>query len=109
MFPIQTKFIEKEISYTEQSSALILFMINLIFWGMRSLLFKGLARLIFPNGRFRRCKTKKTDLFRKMVHFLIEHFEVSLKQMVSFQRILMVLILKNFYREQKIYLFIERR
>ena len=102
MFSIQTQFIEKEIPYTgsELRSHFIYDQFNLL--GDAIVSFAGPCKVdLSEMVDLEDVKLKKPIYSEKMIHFLVEHFEVSLKQIVSFQRILVVLIFEELLRRTK--------
>lgn len=102
MFSLQTKWIEKEIAYTgaELRSHFIYDQFNLL--GDAIVAFEGPCKVdLSEMVDLEDVKLKKPIYSEKMVHFLIEHFDTNLKQMVFSQRILMALIFEELLKRTK--------
>lgn len=96
MISLQTKFIEKEIPYTgaELRSHFIYDQFDIL--GDAAVAFIGSSKVdLNQMVDLEDVKQKKPIYSEKMVHFLIEHFETNLKQMVFCQRILIALMLEE--------------
>ncbi len=102
MISLQTKFIEKEIPYTgaELRSHFIYDQFDIL--GDAAVAFIGSAKVdLNQMVDLEDVKQKKPIYSEKMVHFLIEHFEMNLKQMVFCQRILIALMLEELLKRIK--------
>ena len=102
MISLQTKFIEKEIPYTgaELCSHFIYDQFDIL--GDAAVAFIGSAKVdLNQMVDLEDVKQKKPIFSEKMVHFLIEHFEIHLKQMVFCQRILISLMLEEIWKRTK--------
>lgn len=102
MISLQTKFIEKEIPYTgaELRSHFIYDQFDIL--GDAAVAFIGSAKVdLNQMVDLEDVKQKKPIYSEKMVHFLIEHFETNLKQMVFCQRMLIALMLEEILKRTK--------
>ncbi len=102
MVSLQTKFIEKEIPYNggELRSHFIYHQFDIL--GDAAVAFIGSSKVdLNQMVDLEDVKQKKPIYSEKMVHFLIEHFETNLKQMVFCQRILIALMLEEILKRTK--------
>lgn len=102
MIFLQTKFIEKEISYTgsELRSHFIYDQFDIL--GNAAVAFIGSSKVnLNQMVDLEDVKQKKPIYSEKMIHFLIEHFEMNLKQMVFCQRVLIILMLEELLKRTK--------
>lgn len=102
MISLQTKFIEKEIPYTgaELCSHFIYDQFDIL--GDAAVAFIGSAKVdLNQMVDLEDVKQKKPIYSEKMVHFLIEHFETNLKQMIFCQRMLIALMLEEVLKRTK--------
>ncbi len=96
MISLQTKFVEKEISYTgaELRSHFIYDQFDIL--GDAAVAFIGSSKVdLSQMVDLEDVKQKKPIYSEKMVHFLMEHFETNLRQMVFCQRILIGLMFEE--------------
>lgn len=102
MISLQTKFVEKEIPYTgaELRSHFIYDQFDIL--GDAAVAFIGSSKVdLNQMVDLEDVKQKKPIYSEKMVHFLIEHFETNLKQMVFCQRMLITSMLEELVKRTK--------